>query len=199
MTRQEMKSRAKTVLGNNIFCEKWMLALLVELIILAINGFISTLSYGVISIIVAGPLAVGEAYCFLKTSRDGMPVKIENMFKGFTSNFGENVVLGLLSSLFIALWSLLFIIPGIIKSYEYSMIFFIKNDHPELDWKGCIEASRQITHGHKMELFVLDLSFIGWYIVGSLCFGIGTLWVLTYHTATRAQFYESIKNEQPVM
>ncbi|MEE1279133.1 MAG: DUF975 family protein, partial [Acutalibacteraceae bacterium] len=58
----------------------------------------------------------------------------------------------------------------------------------------CIKASMALMEGHKMDLFILDLSFIGWYIVGSLCFGIGNLWVAPYHQATHAQFYESIKN-----
>lgn len=199
MTRQEMKARAKAVLGNNLFCEKWMFALLVEFIILAINGCASYISFSIASVILVGPLAVGEAYCFLKSARDGMTIKIDDMFKGFTSDIGDNIVLGFLSTLFIALWSLLFIIPGIVKGYAYSMIFYIKTDHPEYDWKTCLNASTEMMRGHKMDLFILDLSFIGWYFVGSLCLGVGTLWVIPYHTATRAQFYESVKNEQPVL
>ena len=119
MTRQEMKERAKAVLGNNLFCDKWIYALLVGFIASAILGFASSITVSIASFILIGPLALGEAYCFLKTTRDGMPMKIEDMFKGFTSNIGDNIALGFLSTLFIALWSLLFVIPGIVKSYAY--------------------------------------------------------------------------------
>ncbi len=73
------------------------------------------------------------------------------------------------------------------------MSFYIKADHPEYDWRQCINESKAMMYGHKWELFVLDLSFIGWMIVGALCLGIGTLWATAYQSAARAQFYESLK------
>ena len=197
MTRQEIKERSKQQLGKNIFGTTWLMALVVCLIESAIIGAaagISSFIGGVAALIITGPLAFGVAFIFLNLVRknDGK-IEIKDLFKGFTDDFGGNLLLGLLQSLFIFLWSLLFIIPGIVKSYAYAMAFYIKNDHPDYDWKACLNESQKMMKGHKMDLFVLDLSFIGWYIVGSLCFGIGTLWVAPYHLTARTNFYESIK------
>ena len=195
MTRAELKTRAKAQLGNGIFHNNWLYAVLVVLIegllLGALNGFPGIGSVAVI--IIGGPITYGVTKLFLKQSRDNEKMDIAGMFDGFKDDFAGTFLLGLLQSLFIALWSLLFIIPGIVKSYSYSMSFFIKADHPEYDWRACINESKRITNGHKMELFILDLSFIGWLIVGSLCLGVGTLWVSVYMQATRAQFYESIR------
>ena len=197
MTRQEIKEKSKQQLGRNIFGNTWLMALVVCLIQGAILGAASAVSSfigGVAALIITGPLAFGVAFIFLNLVRknDGQ-IDIKDLFKGFTDDFGGNLLLGLLESLFIFLWSLLFVIPGIVKSYAYAMAFYIKNDHPEYDWKACLDESQKIMKGHKWSLFVLDLSFIGWYIVGSLCLGVGTLWVTPYHYTARANFYESIK------
>ena len=109
--------------------------------------------------------------------------------------FGGTLLLGLLSSLFTFLWGLLLVIPGVVKSYAYSQAVYVKVDHPDYDWRRCLDESIQMMKGHKMDLFVLDLSFIGWYIVGALCLGLGTLWVAPYHAATRTQFYEDLRRE----
>lgn len=77
--------------------------------------------------------------------------------------------------------------------YAYSMAYYIKLDHPDYGWKACIDESRRLMDGHKWEKFVLDLSFLGWIIVGSLCLGVGTLWVTPYMEATNAQFYEYVR------
>ena len=87
-------------------------------------------------------------------------------------------------------------IPGIIKAYSYSMAFFIKADHPEYDWRTCLDESKRLTSGHKMDLFVLDLSFIGWGIIGALCLGIGSLWVMSYRYATLAQCYKVLQADK---
>lgn len=99
-------------------------------------------------------------------------------------------------SIFIALWSLLLVVPGIIKALGWSMAYYIKVEHPEYTWKQCLDASTALTNGHKGDLFVLHLSFIGWYFVGSLCLGVGTLWVMPYHQATLTQCYHWLKSQQ---
>ena len=191
MSRQEIKSRAKSSLGKGIFSTGWLMAVLAVLIYSAINGI---LSYTIVGVLIdAGALSYGLVYAFLKNSRDGQPIEIGDLFSGFTHDFVGNLLLGLMVSIFTFLWTLLFIIPGIVKAYSYSMSFYIKVDHPEKGWKECIDESRKMMNGHKMDLFIQDLSFIGWMIVGSLCLGIGTLWVTAYMQAARAQFYESIK------
>lgn len=194
MTRQELKERAKAQLGNNIFGNKWMVALAVWFIYTAIIGIISSTGIGSFAtIIITGPLMFGITSLFLNQTRTGENMNIADMFCGFTKCFGDSLLIGLITAIFTFLWSLLFVIPGIVKAYSYSMAYYIKVDHPEYDWRQCIKESMKLMDGHKAELFVLDLSFIGWYIVGALCLGIGTLWVSPYHLATKAQFYESIK------
>lgn len=195
MTRQEIKDRAKAQLGRNIFSASWMLALVVCFIasaILSAAGSVTAWAGGVGTVIVLGPISLGLAYCFLKQTRDGQAMSIKDLFIGFSSQFGQLLLLGLMQSIFIFLWTLLFVVPGIVKSYAYSMAYYIKADHPEYSWKECLDESQKMMQGHKGELFVQDLSFIGWLILGGLCMGIGTLWVAPYIQAARAQFYESL-------
>jgi uncharacterized membrane protein len=130
---------------------------------------------------------------FLLLAREPAEAKLETSFSGF-NDFGANLLIGLMSGLFVFLWSLLLIVPGIIKAYAYSMAFYIKNDNPTYDWKQCLDESQRMMTGNKGKLFLLDLSFIGWILLGALCCGIGTLWVSPYMEAARANFYEDIKN-----
>lgn len=192
MTRKEIKAAAKEQLGRNIFGNYWMTALLVCLIAGAIEYAAGAVVPGIGALIITGPMTYGVCYMFLKQYRDGEKLEIGEVFSGFSADFGQTFLIGLLSSIFIALWSLLLVVPGIVKSYAYSMAYYIKADHPDCDWKECINASREMMKGHKWELFVLDLSFIGWYIVGALCLGVGTLWVIPYHTAARSIFYAEL-------
>lgn len=194
MNRAEIKARARAQLGGGIFQNAWMMGLAVCLLI----GLLETTATSVLpvvgGILVLGPLEYGMAYIFLKQARDGQPVQMGDMFRGFQDDFGGTLLIGLMTGLFTFLWSLLFFIPGIVKAYSYSMVYYIKVDHPDYDWKMCIDESRRMMNGHKWEKFVLDLSFIGWILVGSLCLGVGTLWVTPYMTAAEANFYESIRD-----
>lgn len=195
MTRAELKFRAKAQLGNGIFRDNWLYAV-ITILIQGILAYAINCIPGigtVAAIIITGPITYGLCKLFLKQARDNEKMNIGGIFDGFKDDFGETFLIGFLQSIFIFLWSLLFVIPGIVKSYAYSMSYFIKADHPEYNWRDCINESKKITQGHKMELFVLDLSFIGWLIVGSICCGVGTLWVSAYRQATIAQFYETIK------
>ncbi len=194
MSRYEIKERAKAQLGNNIFGQPWMMALVVCLIMGAINLVLGAIpSVGsVATLIITGPLSYGVCAVFLKQTRDGEVMNVGDMFCGFKDHFGETLLIGLMTAIYTFLWALLFLIPGIVKSYSYSMAYYIKADHPEYSWSQCIAESRKLTEGHKWDLFVLDLSFIGWYLVGSICI-VGSLWVTPYHNAAKAQFYESIK------
>lgn len=195
MTRAEIKERAKVALGNKIFGANWgmaVLAVFLQAIIVYAVGAVPGVG-GILSVLLYGPISVGVAGIFLNQSRTLQQIDVGNMFGGFSKDFGGNLLLGLMIRLFTVLWSLLFIIPGIVKMYAYSMAFYIKNDHPDYDWKKCMDESQIMMNGHKSELFVLDLSFIGWYIVGSFCLGIGVLWVNAYMEATHAEFYNSLK------
>ena len=194
MTRQELKARAKDQLGNNLFCNAWLFAVLACFIFGVICSVAGSIIVGIGAVIVTGPLSFGLNYLFLKQARDHQPMDLGDMFKGFSSDFGQNLLIGLMTAIFTALWSLLLIVPGIVKAYSYSMVYYIKADHPEYDWRQCIAESQAMMNGHKMDLFILDLSFIGWMIVGSLCLGVGTLWVSAYMEAAHAHFYESIQS-----
>jgi uncharacterized membrane protein len=192
MTNSEIRAKARQSLGGNIFANSWMLALVVMLIATIITSVTGSVVPLIGSLLIYGPLMVGVAGYFLAQARQEKTPSLENMFNGF-SDFGNNFVLGLLMYLFIFLWSLLFIIPGIVKSYAYSMAFYLKHDHPEYTWRECLDESQRIMNGKKGQLFLLDLSFIGWWILGALCCGIGTLWVAPYAEAARVNFYEAIK------
>lgn len=87
------------------------------------------------------------------------------------------------------LWFLLLIIPGIVKSYAYRMVPYILADNPNIGYKRAVELSTKMTGGHKFKMFVLDLSFIGWYLLGMLALLVGTLFVLPYVNATQAELY----------
>ncbi|MFR0799391.1 MAG: DUF975 family protein [Oscillospiraceae bacterium] len=147
-------------------------------------------SPGVGALVVTGPMLYAQKYAFLAQAREGRGIDLNDLFRGFRDDFGGTLLISLLSGLFIFLWSLLLFIPGIVKAYAYSMVYYVKADHPEYSWRECLDESQRLMTGHKWEKFVLDLSFIGWGIVGSLCLGVGTLWVMTYMAATEAQYYE---------
>ncbi len=190
-----LRERARMQLGNGIFTNSWLMMALVGIIVSAIIGLASSASVGIAAIIVSGPLTYGFHSVTLACAR-GFDWKLEHTFKGFTKAFGESIVLCLLQSVFIFLWSLLFVIPGIVKTYSYALAYYIANDNPTLGANECITKSREMMSGHKWQLFCLDLSFIGWYILGALCLGLGTYLVTPYHQMARANFYAELKMEQ---
>ena len=192
LTRSQLRAKAREALGGNIFAKNWLMALVVMLIFSLIYGVASSFAVG--GLIVFGPLMVGVAFVFIKLIRTGDEINLEDSFGGF-KDFAQNLLLGLMYMIFISLWSLLFIIPGIVKSYSYAMSFYIKNDHPEYTWNQCITESRKMMRGNKWKLFCLDFSFIGWMIVGALACGIGTLWVAPYKEAAHAAFYNELKGQ----
>ena len=175
MDRAELKARARAQLGGGIFQNLWMTALAACLLIGLIGAAAGSILPGIGALLVTGPLEYGMAFIFLKQARDHQPMQLGDMFRGFQDDFGGTFLIGLMTSLFTFLWSLL------------------KLDHPDYGWKACIYESRRLMDGHKWEKFVLDLSFLGWIIVGSLCLGVGTLWVTPYMAAADAQFYEYVR------
>lgn len=114
------------------------------------------------------------------------------LLSGFKEQYGRNIVLLFMRSLFIALWSLLFIIPGIIKAYAYSMSFYLVRKNPGMDAVESISKSKALTDGYKADLFILDLSYLGWYILGIFTFGILWLWIIPRHQTARILYFEEI-------
>lgn len=101
----------------------------------------------------------------------------------------------LLVQIYTVLWMLLLIVPGIIKSYSYSMTSFVLADNPDMKYDAAIEESMRLMKGHKMDLFLLDLSMIGWGILSLLTAGIGLLFLAPYNTTAHAHFYEGLLAE----
>lgn len=119
---------------------------------------------------------------------------IEDAFSGFL-NFGKALGLYLWQILWVFLWMLLFIIPGIIKAYSYCMSFYILAEHPEMSVREAMNESKRMTDGYKMDLFILQLSFIGWSILCIFTLGIGYFWLIPYMQVTMANVYKKISNQ----
>lgn len=204
MTSADYRAKARAYLGGQIFAREWLMATVACLVTVVCGilenipgkatyvGAVFALIGIIASFIISGPITYGICSYFLRLTRGEDP-RLENVIDGFTSCFAGNFVLFFMQTLFVSLWSLLLIIPGIIKSYEYSMAFYIKNDHPEYGWKECIDESKRIMNGNKWRLFCLKISFFGWYIVGAFCLGIGTVFVTPYEQAAITEFYNDIK------
>ncbi len=185
------RTNARAQLGGNIFSNTWLMALVVCLLYSAIMSVASSVLVG--ALILGGFLMFGLCRVFLQMVRSQKDkIDIADLFCG-SEHFGDLLVLFLLQGLFTALWTLLFVIPGIVKSYAYSMAFYIKHDHPEYDWKKCLDESQRYMKGYKWQLFCLDFSFIGWILLSLLTLGIGMLWVSPYQMAARANFYENLR------
>ena len=148
------------------------------------------------SLLIAAPLGFGFAITFLNfmrgIDRDDMVGKPFVCFQQYGRYLGVSV----LQTVFIMLWTLLFIVPGIIKGYSYAMTCFIMHDNPQLNADNCIEASKKMMDGNKGKLFLLDLSFIGWALLCILTLGIGFLWLEPYIQCSHAKFYEELKARQ---
>ena len=144
-------------------------------------------------LLISCALGFGMTSYFLKISRNE-PVTYNELFSK-TNMFVSYLSISLLVGLFTFLWTLAFIIPGIIAALSYSMVFFVKLDNPDMGAMDVLKKSKQIMSGHKMDLFVLGLSFLGWTILGVFTLGILYLWLIPYMQVTYANFYNSIKDE----
>ena len=151
-----------------------------------------TIVWCILRIFVLNPLEVG-CFSFLKKNLDEH-VDLGCLKDGF-ADYKKSAVTLLLRDIYLALWILLFLIPGIIKAYSYTMVPYIVLDNPELSPKEVITRSRQMMKGHKWRTFCLDLSFIGWGLLSSLTLGlVGILYAGPYRRSTRAALYMEIKD-----
>ena len=148
-----------------------------------------------ISLLVVPVMEVGIEKAMLGLVRGDTDDYLARVFSAF-KEYGRNLGVGLLKTVYIFLWTLLLIIPGIVKSYAYALSYFISKDHPELDADECIDLSKEMMKGHKMDLFLLDLSYIGWYLLGILTLGILWLWIIPRQYAAHAEFYEFLKSQR---
>lgn len=204
--RIRIKENGKTHYQNN----KWQ-NVLVVLISMLIGGGVSVvfqftgeiplvgIFMGLVSIAVSllftSIISMGTTTWFHRSIKtEGL--NMEEMFWAFKEDYGGNVLLVFLIGLYTFLWSLLLFVPGIVKGYSYSLALYIKSENPNIKPDKAIDLSKKMTNGRKMDLFVLDLSYIGWFILSALTFNIlGVLYVIPYYNAAKAFAYEEIKEE----
>ena len=141
------------------------------------------------------PLIWGFYTMYLDHIR-GEKVGLGNLFQGYSKEwFSKSLLTLLLMYVYILLWTLLLIIPGIIKALSYAMTPYVLKDNPNMKSNEAIEESMRLMSGHKAELFLLGLSFIGWALLSLLTLGIGFLWLIPYMQTAFAYFYEDLKKE----
>lgn len=185
MPRALIKNNAKENLRGN-----WgiaILAVLLSSVLLAV----ATSLIGIGQLIIIGPIETGVALIFTKLSYRE-PTGVEDLFTPFR-NFVNTFFAGFLVTLFTFLWSLLLVVPGIVKGIAYSQTYYILNEHPEYTGQEAIAASQEMMRGHKGEYFVLCLSFIGWFLLSALTFGLLLFYVYPYYQATMAEYYRYLK------
>ena len=151
----------------------------------------------IFSLIATGPFSVGIAIFSLSISRN-KEAKTKQIFEGF-NKFTRALVAHLLVVLFTILWSLLFIVPGIIAALAYSQTFFILADDPNISASDAIKKSKKMMNGYKWKYFCLGFRFIGWLILSALTFGIGLLWLLPYIQITYAKFFDDVNTQEQVV
>ena len=210
MKIRELKWEAKQALKG-----KWGLAILFSILTFSINSFIPLLMEILFSggfntwsstdnppagaqlvswifTIALSPVIYGYYSVFLDMERSNS-VAVKNLFQAFDASIYFKVLgIYFLSTVYTILWSLLLIIPGIIKAMAYSQIYFILKDDQNIGINEAITKSRKLMDGYKGTYFLLLLSFIGWAFVGILTIGIAFLWIIPYYTASLAAFYEKL-------
>ena len=194
MNRAELKAAAKEQIKGNIGM-LFLCGLIIFGIALAC-AFIPMVG-GVASFLVTPPLSLGVCMIYLGLT-EGKKAEVGTLFQGFQS-FGKSIWLSILVAVFTFLWTLLLYIPGIIKGLSYSMAFYVLADNPEMTAREALRESKEIMHGHKWELFVLQLSFILWMILGLFTLGFAYIYVIPYMSATVANFYQKIKRQPQVV
>lgn len=205
-TFKELKQAARQALknqwGNAVMLTLTTMVVSIALYFLimapfADNNTQSSLAQWVTAIILM-PLDWGLLMVLMRIFRQQEGTDAKNLFEGY-QQFLRICGTLLLRQVYVFLWLLLFIIPGIVKSLSYAMTPYILADYPELRYNGAIELSMKLMKGHKWRLFCLSLSFIWWSILAICTLGIGFLWLVPYYQVTMIAFYEKLKQENSAM
>lgn len=194
MNRSELKALAKVQIKGRIG------VLFVCMLLVTLAGSISSVIpvVGYIAYLLFYPaLMVGYNLVHYNLA-NGQEPKVEDLFSRFSS-WSNAFVYSIVNGLFVFLWSLLFIIPGIVKALSYSMGYYILIENPEMSGMEALNKSKEIMHGHKMELFLLYLSFVGWTLLSVLACGIPLIYVGPYMNQTLVNFYLNIKPQEKVI
>lgn len=148
-----------------------------------------------IKMFISNPLNVGAHNFFMQNA--DQPASLDSIVDPFKKGHLVNIWLVMfMADLFCALWTLLLIIPGVVKSYEYRMVPYILAEDPAIEWRDALAASKRMMNGNKMAAFILDLSFLGWKILSAFTAGIlGIFYVRPYVEATNAELYLTLKEQ----
>ena len=207
MTRQDIKSWAKQKLKG-----KWYIVLGMILLANLIGGITATYTTENQGVNIAISIGGGILTFFMEIGLikymvnfiNDKEAKIELLFEKF-KDWKQVILTYLLESVFVALWTLCLIIPGIIKGLGYSLVSYILADDSTIEPKDALKLSEEMMNGHKTELFALNLSFIGWHLLSILTLGILEIWVLPYQQTVTTKFlydiktnYEKANNPSPV-
>ena len=167
--------------------ESVVLEYIVIIVVYAMSMFIA---FGLM-----GPLNVGVAAVYINLVRNDEKIRIKNFFCGF-KKFVSSAVLSLMYTLVVTLWTLFFIVPGIYVAYSYALVFHVKSDNPTWGWKQCFDESERLMEGNRLKLFKLQISHLGWFIIGLAFVGVGALWAVPYVESSTAVFYEQVRLER---
>lgn len=198
LNRVEIKQRAKGLIFEN-YGQKAALSVVYFLAIF-LAGLVQrpehyrgdTMAF-LVQILLLSPLLIGVLWGYLKAWR-GWDIQVQEDLKSGFTPYGRNVASMLLMEIFIILWTLLLIIPGIIKSVAYSMTPYLLAEHKNISARDAIRISNEITRGYKGDLFIAMLSFIGWWLLSALTLGLlAIFYVFPYYSLTFAGFYEDLK------
>jgi len=188
LENKEVTRRARVSLGGN-----WGLcigATIIYVVILQLVTFLPIIG-SLLSFFIAAPLVVGLSSIYLNIIR-GFNAEVSQLFDGFKV-FGVALGTYFLTTLFTFLWMLLLIVPGIIASISYSMVYFILIDNPGIGAMDAIRLSKEMMRGYKWHYFCLGFRFLGWVLLSLLTFGIALLWVGVYMQTSYAHFYEMVR------
>jgi uncharacterized membrane protein len=189
---QNIKDRAKQKISKKI-----VFLFIISFIPVAISAiFAPGLPFiGIFTFLVGVLLTFGVNNVFLKVARTNQ-AEYKDILVPFTAkDIQRFLVTGLLSIMWILLYSLLLIVPGIIKAYEYSQVFYIALDKPNLTPKEVLAESSKMMNGNKGNLFVLQLSFIGWALLVMITLGLANIYVIPFYQMSLTEFYLDLKNE----
>ncbi|MBQ5602512.1 MAG: DUF975 family protein [Clostridia bacterium] len=189
MNRKELKTAAKAQIKGNIGI-LFVISIVVYLISLVPN-FIPVIGSLVSVIVVAPALSLGVLRIYIALVGGKKP-EVSDVFGGF-KDFWIAFKVTFLTGLYTFLWTLLFVIPGYVKMFSYLMANYIIAENPNMGANEAITLSRKMMNGHKMEAFVLLLSFILWFFLVGITFGIAAIYVVPYINATMVNFYNKIK------
>ena len=191
MDRVAIKAHARKQISGKIF-----MLLAISIIVAIIGGILGLIPVvgWLALIVIEGPLMFAQAKIYLGIVDKNRTPKIEDIMEGVKSeNFTRSFVGFLRYTVFTFLWGLLFWVPGIIKGISYSQMFYLMAEDKKLDAAAAQKKSMEIMEGHKWEYFVLGLSFILWYLLCGITFGLAAIYVVPYTEAAKAEFYRKLK------